>query len=321
MESNFSNYYEYLKKNTYNKMKRKLNIFQIKADYNVIYHFLINPNIVKAFIQKEMNNNVFQTSFSNQKKDNETNKYIINLKNNGYNTFIIPNNEKNGQNFLFKVKSIFKENYYNHYIVILRFIKEENENNNNYLSKNNSDQIVDNVISFYTDINDNSTIIINELYTNLSDFLFIKFNQIVHLFYTKLVKFMMEKVNKFLCFESILITKNMQNIFNFLYSCKIFHNENFQIKKIQKVKEDMEISCQIGSLFPINICETKLFIRSLSNNSCLVEIVNWMNTSDFTQQGKLLNIKSAISLFLKKLRCRINNESIDISKEKDIRHK
>ena len=309
MESNFSNYYEFLKKNTYNKMKRKLNVFQIKAEYNVIYHFLINPNIVKTFIQKEMNNIVFQTSFTNQKIDNEINK------NDDYNTFIIYDNEKNGKNFFFKVKSIFKENYYNHSIIILRFIKEETDNNNNNLSKNIPEKIVDIVISFYTDINDNSTILINELYTNLSDSLFIKFNQIVHLFYEKMTKFMKEKMNKFLCFESILISKNMQNIFNYLYSCKIFHNEKFQITKIQKDKEDMEISCEIGSLFPVNICETKLFIRSLSNNSCLVEIVNWMNISDFTTQGKLLNIKSIISLFLKILRYRINSEGIDIEKE------
>ena len=309
MESNFSNYYEFLKKNTYNKMKRKLNVFQIKAEYNVIYHFLINPNIVKTFIQKEMNNIVFQTSFTNQKIDNEINK------NDEYNTFIIYDNEKNGKNFFFKVKSIFKENYYNHSIIILRFIKEETDNNNNNLSKNIPEKIVDIVISFYTDINDNSTILINELYTNLSDSLFIKFNKIVQLFYEKMTKFMKEKMNKFLCFESILISKNMQNIFNYLYSCKIFHNEKFQITKIQKDKEDMEISCEIGSLFPVNICETKLFIRSLSYKSCLVEIVNWMNISDFTTQGKLLNIKSIISLFLKILRYRINSEGIDIEKE------
>ena len=311
MESNFSNYYDFLKKNTYNKMKRKLNLFQIKAEFNMIYNFLINPNILRAFIQKEMNNNFFKTSFSDHKNDNEINKYITN----GYNIFILPNNDKNGQNFVFKVKSIFNENYYNHSIFILRFIKEEIDNNNNI---NNSDKIVDIVISFYTDINDNSTILINELYTNLSDSLFIKFNQIVHLFYEKLAKFTKEKVNKFLCFESILISKNMQNVFNYLYSCKIFHNEKFQITKIQKDKEDMEISCQIGSLFPVNICETKLFIRSLSNNSCLVEIVNWMNISDFTTQGKLLNIKSIISLFLKTLRCRINSEGKDTSKEINI---
>ena len=318
MESNCSNYYDFLKKNTYNKMKRKLNLFQIKAEYNIVYNFLINPIIVRAFIQKEMKNVFFQTSFSNKKNDNEINKYMTNLKNNGYNTFSIPNNEKKGQYFLFKVKSIFNENYYNHSIYILRFIKVENENNNNNLSKNNSDKIADIVISFYTDINDNSTILINELYTNLSDSLFIQFNQIVHLFYEKLAKFTKEKVTKFLCFESILIPKNMQKIFNYLYSCKIFHNKKFQIKKIQKDKEDMEISCQIGSLFPVNICETKLFIRSLSNNSCLVEIVNWMNTSDFTTQGKLLNIKSIISLFLKTLRCRINSEGKDTSKEINI---
>ena len=56
----------------------------------------------------------------------------------------------------------------------------------------------------------------------------------------------------------------------------------------------MEITCEIGSFFPVSVCETKLFIRSLSNQLCLVEIVNWINTSDFNTQGKLLNIKSII---------------------------
>ena len=59
---------------------------------------------------------------------------MTNLNNKVYNSFIIPNNEKNGQYFLFKVKSIFI--YYNHSIYILRFIKVENKNNSNNLSKN-----------------------------------------------------------------------------------------------------------------------------------------------------------------------------------------
>lgn len=314
MEPNVSNSYEFLKKNVYNKMKRKLLLFQIKVEYNMISRFLSNPNILKTFFQKEMNNTFFQTSFLNKKKDNEINENINNGKNNDYNIFIMPNN---GNNIIFKVKSIYNENYLNHSILILRFIKEDTQNNNK-LSENNSttEQFIDNVISFYIDINDNSTILINELYTNLSDSIFIKFNEIVHLFYEKLKKFAKEKMNKFCCFESILIPKNIQNIYSYLYSCKIFHNEKFQITKIQKVKEDIEITCQIGSLFPVNICETKLFIRSLSNDSCLVEIVNWMNTSDFKTQGKLLNIKSYITVFLKKLRCRINSEDLNKHKEK-----
>lgn len=314
MEPNASNSYEFLKKNVYNKMKRKLLLFQIKVEYNMISKFLFNPNILKTFFQKEMNNIFFQTSFLNKKKDNEIKENINIGKNNDYNIFIMPNNENN---IIFKVKSIYNENYLNHSILILRFIKEDTQINNK-LSENKSktEQFIDNVISFYIDINDNSTILINELYTNLSDSIFRKFNEIVHLFYQKLKKFAKEKMNKFCCCESILIRKNIQNIYSYLYSCKIFHNEKFQITKIQKVKEDIEITCQIGSLFPVNICETKLFIRSLSNDSCLVEIVNWMNTSDFKTQGKLLNIKSYITVFLKKLRCRINNEDINKNKEK-----
>ena len=80
----------------------------------------------------------------------------------------------------------------------------------------------------------------------------------------------------------------------------------------------MEISCEIGSLFPVNACESKLIINSLSNYASWVVILNCMDITDYTIQEKLLNIKSIISMFLKKLRRRIKNEDKkEKQKEKD----
>ena len=304
--------YEFLKNNVYNKMKSKLLLFPIKVEFNIISDFLFNGKIIKAFFQKESNNNIFQTSYISKKpsEDKDDNNNLTDKnKDNSYNEFIIPGNNKNESNDKFKVKCIYNNHCLNHSILILRFIKDKISNNYD-IEKNHSEiaQFIDIVISFYIDINDNSTVLINELYSNLLDSLFLKFLKIVDLFYQKLEIFVREKMNKFYNFESILIDNNMKTIFNYLYACKIFDNENFKIQKIRKQNQDMEITCEIGSFFPVSVCETKLFIRSLSNQLCLVEIVNWINTSDFNTQGKLLNIKSIISVFLKTLRSKINNE-------------
>ena len=306
MNENFPTSYEILKKDFYGKMKTKLLLFQIEVEYNTISDFLMNSNIIKLFIKKEMNNTLFHTSFL-EKKSNKKDNY----NENDYNEFILFNENKNEKNDLFKVKIIYNNNYSNHSTLIMRFIKDEDVNKNN---KNISDSIefLDIVISFYVDISDNSTILINELYSNLSDSLFIKFNKIIYLFYEKLKTFTKEKMNKFYCFESILIPDSINNILKYLYSCKIFYDKKFQIQKLKKIKEGMEITCQVGILYPI-ICEIKIFLINISNNSCFIEIVNLVSATDFPTQRKLLTTKSFITLFLKKLRSRINQEKSSTS--------
>ena len=297
--------YEFLNKNIYNKNKRKLLVYPIKVEYDIISNFLLNPKVIIDFFKKEFNN-IFQ--IVRKKKTNNQNMER------DYNIFILPNNNPNKKNDFFKVKSIFHKNYINHSLLILRFIKEEviNINNDNNKDENNvskSEQILDNVISFYVDIADNSTLLINEIYSNFDEHLFTNFVHFIHFFYQKMKKYVHEKINYFYCFKSILIPKKMSNIFDYLYSCKIFHHEKFKISEIKKFKSRTEISCIIGSLFPVNICEAKLCIISLSNYICLVEIESLMNPSCFNEQEKLLNINSIFSVFLKKLKNRIDNEN------------
>ena len=316
MDENIPTSYEILKDNIYNKMKRKLFIYPIKVEYNIISNFLLNPNILRTFFRKEMTNAfLFKKNPSNKDENIISNDKNQEEGSKSYNDFILLNNNIKGIE-KFKVKSIYNKHCLNHSILILRFIKEEKSNNKDINITPKINQILDNVISFYTDINDNSTVLINELYSNLPDSLLDKFVEIVHLFYIKLQKFVKEKMNKFVCFESILIPQNMTTIFNYLKSCKIFHNEKIKIEKIEILKEKIEISGDIGSLFPVSICETKLFIRNLSNTACLLVILNWMKISDFNKQGKLLNIQSIISMFLKKLRSRIKSEE-EGKKEKE----
>ena len=313
MDENIPTSYELLKENIYNKMKTKLFIFPIKVEYNIISNFLLNPNILKTFFRKEMNNVfLFKINPSDKNVNNiNSDKYQEdNYK--GYNEIILLNNSIDK----FKVKSIYNKHCLNHSILILRFYKVETSINKDINITPKNKQILDSVISFYTDINDNSTVLINELYTNLPDSLLEKFMKIIHIFYEKLQKFVKEKMNKFVSFESILIPKNMAAIFKYLNSCKIFHNKKIKIEKIEKFKEKIKISGDIGSLFPVSICETKLFINNLSNNTCLLIVLNWMKTSDFDTQGKLLNIQSIISMFLKKLRCGIKKEE-EGKKEKE----
>ena len=72
--------------------------------------------------------------------------------------------------------------------------------------------------------------------------------------------------------------------------------------------KNLKITCEIGTLLPVNVCESKLLLKKLSKDSCLALVMNWMKTSDFKTQEKLLNTKPTIKLFLKKLRSRLNNE-------------
>lgn len=316
MVENIPDSYEFLKSNIYNKMKRKILFFRMPFEYTMISGFLLNPNILKCFLQKQMNNIFFDCSFSKHKENSKNSN--CNNQNNNYNAFFIFNNDKGENKYYFKVKSIYNASYFNHSLFILRFIKEERNNNSNDNNSKN-EQFIDSIISFYIDINDNSTILINEYYYNVSDSLFIRFNELVNIFYEKLDKFIKEKMNKFLSFGSILIDKNKIKILDFLYSCKLFHNKNFQVKKIIKEKEKIQISCQIGHIgcLPINQCEAKIFIISLSHNCSLFTFVYCMNTSEFKMHSKLLNINSSNSFLLKKLRYIINNEDIDSFKAKD----
>ena len=308
MDENIPTSYELLRDNIYNKMKKKLFIFPIKVEYNIISNFLLNPIILRTFFRKEMNNVfLFKKNISDKNENNNSNDNSQKESDKDYNELILLNNNLKG-NDVFKVKSIYNKICLNHSILILRYIKVETSINKDINITPKIKQILDSVISFYTDINDNSTVLINELYSNFQDSLLEKFIEIVHLFYEKLQKFVKEKMNKFVCFESILIPKNMITIFNYLNSCKIFHNEKIKIERVEKFKERIEISGDIGSLFPVSICETKLFINNLSNNTCLLVVLNWMKTSDFDTQGKLLNIQSIISMFLKKLRRKIKSE-------------
>ena len=196
----------------------------------------------------------------------------------------------------------------------MRFIREEDLNNN---VNKGTEHFFFFFISFYIDISNNSTIIINELYSNLSDSLFVKFINIVHLFYDRLKIFIREKMNKFYCFESIIIPKNINYIFNYLFSCKIFHNKKLKIQKIEKVNKDIEISGQIKCIE--KFIESKLLLRYLSKNNCLVEIINWKKIEDYKTQEKLLNLKSIISMFLKKLRCQIKNEKSPDEIKKEVK--
>ena len=296
--------YEFLNKNIYNKMKAKIFLFPIKAEYNIINNFLLEPNNLSIFFQKKINNIYCETSFINKNYQ----KQDINNKNNS-NYFILFGENKNDRKGPFIVKTICKKQFINHSLLIIRFIKQNSLIQNDIKHNNDkSEEFLDSVISFYIDINDNSTVLINELYSNLSNELLNQFYKFNLIFYQQLLLFIKENMNKYYCFESILIRKNTVSVFNYLFSSKFFHNEKIQIKKIEKVKEDIIVSFQIYSIFPVNISESKLFLRKLSNNCCTVEIINWINYADFTIQGKILNMKSIVSFFLKKLRCKIIGE-------------
>ena len=198
--------YEFLKENIYKKIKSKRLIFQIKVEYNIITSFLFDSNILSSFFQKELNNNCCQTSFKAQR----TSKNNNNEKNDNY--FILSEDSMNANSNSFNVKTIYKKQCLNHSILILRLTKKVCPNLINKENTNKIEEFLDSVISFYIDIKDNSTILLNELYSNLSDEILSKFDKFLNIFYEKLKIFVKTKMNKYYCFESILIEKGMKDI-------------------------------------------------------------------------------------------------------------
>ena len=304
--------YEFLKENIYNKIKHKILIFKIKAEYNIISNFLFDANILSSFFQKELNNNCCQTSFTVKKTSQHNNN-----NENSPNYFILTEDGKDTNSNFFSVKTIYKKRCPNHSMIIIRLTKKDCSNLIDKENANKIEEFLDSVISFYIDIKDNSTILLNELYSNLSDEILSKFNKFLNIFYEKLKVFVKTKMNKYYCFESILIEKSMTDIYKYLLSCKLFRDEKIKIKKINKMKNIIEITCQVISLFQLDSCEGKLFIKSLSKDCCLVEIVNLVNIGDYNSQEKLLSLKSLNSLFLKMLRNRVLQEDEIISSVND----
>ena len=172
---------EFLKNNIYHKLKRKILTITLQAEFNTLMNLLKDKKAMRAFLVREMhgicavhgekenelpNKNKFFWIFPKKKNENlEINEF---LQNNFKSNHIYINN------YVYTIKLIYNEEWEKYKKIIFRFEIQnkdkkvnknlpsdeiENINNNNL----EDSKFVDSVFSFYSDINNSSTVLINEI--------------------------------------------------------------------------------------------------------------------------------------------------------------
>ena len=312
-----------LKKNVYSNFKTRILPVVLHSEFKMLLNFLKNTKISKTFFLRKMhgiawpfiknNDSYFDTNiefiliFPKNKGENlEINEYMI--SNNDSKNFYI-------KYYVYKVNLIYHEEWENYKTSIFRFtIQNKNEisiNNKNESKKNYNDYI-DIVISFYLDINDNSTIILNEFYYNLNENIFLRFYDIINIYYKKLQVFIDKNFNNYFCNESIIINRSMVQIYNYILSRKLFYNERIVLKKIQKFKDEIHFFIDIkDKINPDSFYQTKCRILKLSDISCFVSVVSLIDVKHFSLNKRFLTLKAVIILVLKLIKKNIENEKIE----------
>jgi hypothetical protein len=184
---------------------------------------------------------------------------------------------------------------------------------NEIINNNNEDMyFVDSVFSFYLDINNSSTILINELYYNLEENDISRFCDILNVYYEKANNFINKNLNMYLCTESTLINRSMTQTFNYIISRKLLYHKKFEIKEIQKYKDEVNIFVDIkDQIYPDSYFQCRCHILKLSEISCFVSVIALIDVKHFSFSKRFLTLKSAIIIVLKKLKKKIESELIE----------
>ncbi len=312
-----------LKKNVYSNLKSRILPVVLHSEFKMLLNFFKNIKISKTFFLRKMHGIAWpfiKNIDSNHVKNIEV--ILIFPKNKGekleINEYMISNNESKNlyiKNYVYKVNLIYHEEWENYKISIFRFtIQNKNEIsiNNKNESKNNNNDYIDIVISFYSDINDNSTIILNEFYYNLNENIFLRFYDIISIYYEKLQVFIDKNFNNYFCDESIIINRSMIQIYNYILSRKLFYNERIVLKEIQKFKDEINIFIDIkDKIYPDSFYHTKFRILKLSDISCFVSVVSLIDVKHFSLNKRFLTLKAVIILVLKLIKKNIENEKLE----------
>ena len=189
------------------------------------------------------------------------------------------------------------------------FNKNKNYNINNNLEDYN---FVDSIFTFYLDINNSSTILINEIYYNLGENEINRICDVLNIYYEKGKNFISKNLNIYLCSESILINRSMKQTFNYIISRKLFYHKKFEIKEIQKYKEEINIFVDIkDQIYPDSYFQCRCHILKLSDISCFVSVIALIDVKHFSFSKRFLILKAAIIIVLKKLKKKIESELIE----------
>ena len=306
-------------------LKQKLLPVILKVEFNMIMDLLNDPKIFRIFFVREMHG-IASSNFFSSKLIKDKCFFIIFPKKKGdilkIDDFLI--NKINNNNildnyYMYNFKMIHFEQWEKHRKIILRFNllnKDKNYNNNNNFINNNSDSKLSNYIdikiSLYLDINDNSTIIINEFLYDLNESEFSRFYDISNIYYQKLKIYFEKNLKFYFCNESALINRSMKQIFNYIMSLKIFHHERFEIKEIEKFKEEINIYVNIRDKnYPDSIYQAKCIILKLSDISSFVSILLLIDVNYFSLSKRFSYLKAAVIVVLKLLKKKIEKEIMD----------
>ena len=296
----------------------------INAEFNVIGNFLKDQKTKRAFFVREMHG---ISSVFNHDKD-ENNFFLIFPKKKGVNLeikdFMINNLNSNNiltDLFLLKGELLFSKEWESYKKFVTRYISITKENFNNkdsiniYSNKeniiNNNSNFLDNIISFYIDVKDNSTVIINEIIYDLNESISSRFYDISVIFFNKLKKYFEKNFKIYICNESILINRNILQTFKFIMSRKIFYNKRFEIKDIQKFEDEINIYVDIrDKAFPDSVYQSRCHLLKLSDVSCFVSIILLIDVKYFSLNKRFNTLKAAIIVVLKLLKKNIEKELI-----------
>ena len=325
-DKDFQFNFEILKKNIYNKLKRKIITVNLQVEFDTLMNLLKDKKTLRTFLVREMHG--ICAFLGRTQKEYSLKRelfYIIPKKKDDIleiNEFFQNNFRSNHifvNNYVYKEKLIYNEEWEKYKKVIFRFIiqnKDKQVNNNlpnEKINENNLEELnfVDLICSFYIDINNSSTIVINEMYYNLAENEINRFCDVTNVFYEKAKNFISKNFNSYLCSESILINRSIMQIFNFIMSRKLIHHKNFVIKDIQKYKEEINIYVDIkDQIYPDSYFQCRCHILKLSDISCFVSVIALIDVKHFSFSKRFITLKAAIILVLKKIKQKIESEVI-----------
>ena len=325
-DKDFQFNFEILKMNIYPKLKRKIITVNLQVEFDTLMNLLKDKKTLRTFLVREMHG--ICAFLGRTQKEYSLKRelfYIIPKKKDDIleiNEFFQNNFRSNHifvNNYVYKEKLIYNEEWEKYKKVIFRFIiqnKDKQVNNNlpnEKINDNNLEELnfVDLICSFYIDINNSSTIVINEMYYNLAENEINRFCDVISVFYEKAKNFISKNFNSYLCSESILINRSIMQIFNFIMSRKLIHHKNFVIKDIQKYKEEINIYVDIkDQIYPDSYFQCRCHILKLSDISCFVSVIALIDVKHFSFSKRFITLKAAIILVLKKIKQKIESEVI-----------
>lgn len=317
---------EYHIKNIYPKLKHKIiyNVFQ--SEFDTLMNFLKDSKTMRAFTIRELHGicaiqtinqkeaaKEFFLIFPKKKNDNlEINEFLMNNINSNH---ILVNN------YVYKTKLIYNEEWQKYKKIIFRLEiqnkekqtkKNEKDNKNNINNGLGKSNFIDVINYFYSDINNYSTVLINEIFYDLGENELNRFCDILNIYHEKGKNFISKNLNVYLCAESILINRGIKQIFNFILSRKIMYNERFEIKQIQKFSDEINIFVDVRDLkYPDITFQCRCHILKLSEISCFVSVIALIDVKHFSFSSRFISLKSSIIIVLKLLKQKIEKELIE----------